>query len=92
LTRKTQFTPDRSEEQMIQKAIHVFARKERNEFTKRTFGTFRQTPSSKKNLIHASGVMAALGAVMTGISMTPLDEFERTEKNNVCYHHHLHPR
>mmetsp|Transcript_16516 Transcript_16516/g.24716 ORF Transcript_16516/g.24716 Transcript_16516/m.24716 type:complete len:89 (-) Transcript_16516:306-572(-) len=54
------------------------------------------TPSplfaSGSQAFHALGLVVALGGITGIISLAPLDEFEKIEKKNVAYHHHLHPR
>mmetsp|Transcript_4681 Transcript_4681/g.5389 ORF Transcript_4681/g.5389 Transcript_4681/m.5389 type:complete len:81 (-) Transcript_4681:383-625(-) len=65
---------------------------------KRTLATFPRTqfhlptPPTKSQTVHCVGVVATLGGITAGIAMSPLDEFEKIDRNNDCYHHHLHPR
>jgi hypothetical protein len=56
---------------------------------------FAFTPTSlptRSRAVHAIGLLAAFSGMTGGLAMCPLDEFERIEKKNVAYHHHLHPR
>lgn len=41
---------------------------------------------------HAAGVVGALMSISAMIALLPLDEFEKLDPKNVCYHRHLHPR
>ena len=43
-------------------------------------------------ITHAAGVVGALMLISAIIALLPLDEFEKLDPENVCYHRHLHPR
>jgi hypothetical protein len=49
-------------------------------------------PPSTTQLFHALGLVGFFGGITGIISLAPLDEFEKSEKKNVAFHHHLHPR
>mmetsp|Transcript_9481 Transcript_9481/g.13942 ORF Transcript_9481/g.13942 Transcript_9481/m.13942 type:complete len:88 (+) Transcript_9481:179-442(+) len=47
---------------------------------------------SHSQTIHAIGLISALTVITGVVAMAPLDELERIDQENDCYHHHLHPR
>jgi hypothetical protein len=62
-------------------------------FVRRNFGMTKSFfQSSKSRRVHAMGLFTAYAGLAGVLSLCPLEEFERIERNNVAYHHHLHPR
>jgi flagellar motor component MotA len=55
-------------------------------------GKEQQQLQPKNQLIHGMGVAGALMSVTAMVALSPLDEFEKVDPDNVCYHRHLHPR
>ena len=71
---------------------HAHAYANPGNLIRRNFAFNPTPPVSKSQVINAMGLVGAFGAITGVLAMAPLDEFERIEKKNVAYHHHLHPR
>lgn len=78
---------------------HVTSMKPTNMSTKRSVSLFtnnvskeQQQQQGRNQLIHGIGVVGALMSVTAMVALSPLDEFEKVDPENVCYHRHLHPR
>ena len=55
-------------------------------------GKEQQQQRGQNQFIHGVGVVGALMSVTAMVALSPLDEFEKVDPENVCYHRHLHPR
>lgn len=53
---------------------------------------FSLSTIASSKVFHKIGILSAFGAVTGVVMMSPLEEFEKVERNNGAYHHHLHPR
>mmetsp|Transcript_10272 Transcript_10272/g.13000 ORF Transcript_10272/g.13000 Transcript_10272/m.13000 type:complete len:91 (-) Transcript_10272:381-653(-) len=59
-----------------------------------SFAKSRHSYSKIKQLksIHTVGIISALCSITGIVAMSPLDDFEKNDLKNDCYHNHLHPR
>jgi|EP01083_Nonionella_stella_P002486 hypothetical protein len=48
--------------------------------------------SARAGTVTAAGILAAYISITAIVAMSPLDEFEKIDPKNDCYHRHLHPR
>jgi hypothetical protein len=53
---------------------------------------FSLSTITSSKLFHKIGILSAFGVVTGAVMMSPLEEFEKVERSNDAYHHHLHPR
>jgi len=52
-----------------------------------------QTLKQKQyQIMHTLGILGAFSCITAAVAMSPLDEFEKLDPKNDCYHRHLHPR
>lgn len=59
----------------------------------RNFGNIPTSfPRKKSQAVHATGLLTVFGCIAGVLALSPMEEFESIERDNVAYHHHLHPR
>lgn len=74
------FTVNPAMNQMVTKRTAIF-------FTNSNFTKERQ-----HQVLTSAGVLSAYLALGTMVALSPLDEFEKSDTKNFCYHRHFHPR
>lgn len=80
--------------QIVTKANQVGLKRPVSKITERSASFFPGSLGKEQHypIVSAVGILGAFIAVTAAVAVSPLDEFEKIDKNNICYHRHLHPR